>query len=263
MSKTSRSGTIHSVRRYARRRRATRQRAKGARRRFLLEPLERRTLLSGTSATADLNSSGSLLALDSSVSGYVYVDTDSDGVRDSGETGVPGVLITLTGTDNDGSSVNRNAITSSSGYYVFDGLSAGTYQIGEAQPAAMCDGPDSVGIPDAVTGNDLFTQVVISGADNFTENNFGEQGLLADYTSIAWFFSSSPSMEQMLRETIAKGEEKSGNLELAAAIRASASHLNDVGNDPPLTGSDAYTVDENDVLAATAADGVLSQRRRP
>lgn len=33
------------------------------------------------------------------IRGFAYLDKDGDGVRDTGEIGIPGVLITLTGTD--------------------------------------------------------------------------------------------------------------------------------------------------------------------
>ena len=42
--------------------------------------------------------------LSSRINGSVFADADSDGVRDTGETGVAGVTVALTGTDNRGQS---------------------------------------------------------------------------------------------------------------------------------------------------------------
>ena len=39
---------------------------------------------------------------DSSLYGYAYIDADGNGERDASEIGVPGVLITLSGTSDDG-----------------------------------------------------------------------------------------------------------------------------------------------------------------
>ena len=45
------------------------------------------------------------------VSGFVYIDADGDGQRDAGEVGVPGVLVTLSGTDNSNNPVSLEVLT--------------------------------------------------------------------------------------------------------------------------------------------------------
>src|SRR5438093_10689920 len=42
----------------------------------------------------------------SSLSGFVYLDQNNSGVFDAGDTGLSGVTVTLTGTDNSGNAVN-------------------------------------------------------------------------------------------------------------------------------------------------------------
>ena len=70
------------------------------------------------------------------ISGYTYLDSDGDGQRDAGEIGIPGVLITLSGTTTAGTAVNRTTLSTNSGLYVFDEVPAGTYRIIERQPSA-------------------------------------------------------------------------------------------------------------------------------
>src|SRR5262249_22222065 len=70
-----------------------------------------------------------------SLSGYVYNDADNDGVRDVGESGLAGVVVTLSGTDSLGVTVNRTVVTDFTGAYQFDVLKAGTYTVTETQPA--------------------------------------------------------------------------------------------------------------------------------
>jgi hypothetical protein len=65
-----------------------------------------------------------------SVSGYVYMDTNQDRVKDNGETsdGLADV-IQLTGTDIYGNSVNLTTTTDATGFYSFTNLMPGTYTV--------------------------------------------------------------------------------------------------------------------------------------
>lgn len=79
--------------------------------------------------------------LGATVSGSVFVDANNDGARAGGDTGIPGVTLTLTGTDLDGNAVTRSITTDASGNYSFGDLpaaGAGGYTVTEqaAQPVA-------------------------------------------------------------------------------------------------------------------------------
>ena len=54
--------------------------------------------------------------------GYVFVDINDNGVREAGEPGIPGVLITVTGTDDLGQSVRLTDNTDGNGFYQFQYL---------------------------------------------------------------------------------------------------------------------------------------------
>lgn len=75
------------------------------------------------------------------IDGYVWLDTNDNGVRDASEPSIPGVKVTLSGNDNNGGVVKRTATTDANGYYRFDNLLAsdgGGYTVTEqlAQPVA-------------------------------------------------------------------------------------------------------------------------------
>ena len=55
-----------------------------------------------------------------SLSGYVYVDANDNGIREA-EAPISGVTITLTGTTSDGP-VSQTATTDASGFYQFGNL---------------------------------------------------------------------------------------------------------------------------------------------
>ena len=111
----------------------------------------------------------------SSLAGFVYVDADDDGVRDSGEQGIAGVTVTLSGTDDFGRPVSRSTTTAANGAYSFTGLFSGTYTISEVQPAQYLDGRDTQGTPGTgTTQQDRFSNIVLAAGVDGTNNNFGE-----------------------------------------------------------------------------------------
>ncbi|MEJ1959221.1 MAG: SdrD B-like domain-containing protein, partial [Nitrosomonadales bacterium] len=74
-----------------------------------------------------------------SLSGTVFNDVNFNGTLDSGEPGIAGVTLTLTGTDLLGNTVNQTTTTDSTGKYSFTGLltpNGSGYTITETQPAA-------------------------------------------------------------------------------------------------------------------------------
>jgi len=121
-----------------------------------------------------------------SISGNVYLDLDNDGVFDGFESGLDGVTITLTGTDDLGNVINANTTTAADGSYSFTDLRPGTYVVTETQPAAYNDGTDTLGSgfepatgnDDGTVGADTFTSIVIANVNaannDGTGYNFGE-----------------------------------------------------------------------------------------
>src|SRR5262249_25538297 len=85
---------------------------------------------------------GELPVDNSSLAGAVYVDFNANGVRDPGEMGIPGVVVTLTGVDLTGLSISVSVVTDSNGDYIFSNMAPGTYRLTETQPEMFIDGAD-------------------------------------------------------------------------------------------------------------------------
>ncbi|MCC9599007.1 Ig-like domain-containing protein [Stieleria sp. JC731] len=204
------------------------------------------------------------MVMDASLSGFVFIDSDGDGVHGSGEDGLPGVEITLSGTTTGGEQVEQSLLTGNDGSYQFDELSAGTYRISQRQPEATVDGQESSDHSGAVVGSDQVSNLVVSANQNVANVNFAERALKPGYVNMAWFLASTPSQATMLRESVAKGEALAGNQQLADAIRSGAAEApptttdpNPNQNDTPTVAADAYTVAENQTLTVSASNGVL------
>jgi SdrD B-like domain len=110
-----------------------------------------------------------------SLSGTVFADFNNDGQVDFGETGIPGVAIALTGTDDLGHAVSQSQTTDSAGAYVFLNLRPGSYHITETQPAGYVQGIDTVGTAGgSLVATDQFFIQLVQGIDGMNYN-FGEQ----------------------------------------------------------------------------------------
>ena len=114
-----------------------------------------------------------------SLAGEVFLDSNSDGVRDPGEFALSGVRVALTGTDEAGNLVTRMTTTGADGSYLFDLLPAGTYTITELQPAGYFDGDDTLGTvdgePSGTAGNDVFSGITLAGGATGVDYVFAEQ----------------------------------------------------------------------------------------
>src|SRR5262249_53542865 len=111
-----------------------------------------------------------------SLSGFVYTDCNNDGIREPGEEPIANVLLTLTGTNDQGPITPQTTHTDATGFYQFSSLRPGTYTVTETQPAGFFDGLDSRGnvpIPGSV-GTDVINNIVLTAGGEANENNFGE-----------------------------------------------------------------------------------------
>ncbi len=127
-----------------------------------------------------------------SLAGFVYLDANANGVKDAGETGLGGVLVTLQGTDAANTDVSNTATTDAAGAYRFEGLALGTYTLTETQPAFIRDGVASVGSQGGTAGVNVLT-VDVGENTVGVDNNFGELGRSVSTYSIIDFLVSTPA----------------------------------------------------------------------
>ncbi|MCS6975506.1 MAG: carboxypeptidase regulatory-like domain-containing protein [Gemmatales bacterium] len=110
-----------------------------------------------------------------SLSGFVYVDADNDGVKSASELGITGVTLTLTGTDDLGNAVRMTAVTGGDGGYRFDNLRPGNYTVTQTQPDGYLDGKEAVGSAGgSLSANDRISNITLSSGTQGTGYNFGE-----------------------------------------------------------------------------------------
>jgi hypothetical protein len=135
------------------------------------------------------------------LSGYVYLDASDSGQREMSSgvyhPGVPGVPMTLSGTDSGGNAVSRSCVTGSDGSYDFGSLPAGTYKIQETQLKEYNPGKDTPGlIAGATVGTggsaDAITNIALPAGQNGTEYDFCAWGVALAYASEADCLASTP-----------------------------------------------------------------------
>jgi hypothetical protein len=142
-----------------------------------------------------------------SLSGFVHLNAKNDGKDEvlNGKRvhpGVPGVTITLRRTD--GAHPTRTTKTASNGYYQFERLEAGTYQVVESQPAAFIDGKATVGTvagkARGTAGRNRISNVVLGAGQTAVGYNFGEWSLQPRLISLRMFLSSAPPVERTIAQ---------------------------------------------------------------
>lgn len=109
-----------------------------------------------------------------SLSGYVYLDKAKRGVRVSGDPGIKGTTIILTGVDNMGNAVHEVQTTLADGSYSFNNLRPGTYTIQEVQPTGYLPGKADIGTQGGTVGSGQLTNIQLAAGIAGTDNDFGE-----------------------------------------------------------------------------------------
>ena len=168
----------------------------------------------GTTAFSAQTDTASLavgtVATSGSLSGFVYVDSNNDGLRTTStggtHVGLGGVTVRLflqgtggTWTEVAGKSPVQ---THSDGSYSFTNLAAGTYQVRETQPLELVDGKDTAGTVGTATkgtvGEDQ-VQVDLGAGEIGSGYNFGERGLQSSLMSLRMFLASTPPLPQVIQ----------------------------------------------------------------
>ena len=132
------------------------------------------TLTYATSdATGNVGYATATVYIAGRIGGRVYLDADNDGV-DDGEPGIEGVPVALNGTDWRDHSVSLTTVTDQDGYYTFENLSPGTYDLTETQPGTYLDGDDAPGTLGGEAGDDVITSIVLGSGQIGEGYNFAE-----------------------------------------------------------------------------------------
>jgi uncharacterized protein YndB with AHSA1/START domain len=113
------------------------------------------------------------------ITGFVYVDLNNNGIKDANESGIANVIITATSA----TGAPTTTLTGADGSYSLVGLLPGVYTVSETQPGFYTDGRDTHAGVDSPT-NDKFTGVVLAPSATASGYNFGELGIRSDFVSI-------------------------------------------------------------------------------
>ncbi|MEQ8786202.1 MAG: Ig-like domain-containing protein [Pirellulaceae bacterium] len=143
--------------------------------------------------------------LPSTFSGYVFIDANANNIKDAGEVGLAGITVSLEGVEQFGPAVMRQVTTSADGYYNFDDVRPGEYDVFLEAIPFLLDGNDTIHTPGttAAPGFNEF-QVGLAGYDRVhldiellgghsLRTDFGKIGLGAQFISLADFWASGSS----------------------------------------------------------------------
>jgi len=95
-------------------------------------------------------------------------------LRNRGEKGIAGVLVTLVGVDVAGRQVVLRTMTNAQGNYFFTGILPGTYALIERQPRRYADGRDRPGTHGGFVRNDVISGIRLGPNEAARAYLFGE-----------------------------------------------------------------------------------------
>lgn len=127
-----------------------------------------------------------------SITGDVFVDVNENGLREANEPGIDGVIVEL--LDELGNAVLDlddpvTAITGNGGFYLFEDLDGGTYQLHEIQPTGVDDGAELIGSLGGSLPADDTMQLNVHRTDaaDYAFSEFGQQVSSGDTASIGFW----------------------------------------------------------------------------
>ncbi len=118
---------------------------------------------------------GAAESADCALSGFVYADTNGNGIKEPAERPIGGVRVRLRGQygEEGEDDLLRSTLTDAEGAYHFDRLPPGTYTLTEAQPNDYLDGAETLGNAGGEVGKDKFSAIRLSAEQHGTDYNFG------------------------------------------------------------------------------------------
>lgn len=117
-----------------------------------------------------------------SISGFVFADTNMDGQQATTEMGLPNVQVELRQSASP-QTIVQTAITGPDGWYHFEDLDPGTYDIVEVQPANFVDASISPGLvfPSGVAQPDSSLRGTTDGLNAFRNIDLTNRGTAVDF----------------------------------------------------------------------------------
>ena len=109
-----------------------------------------------------------------SLAGVAFDDANNDGIQQSGEGGIGGVVITLSGLDDNDNPVSTTTTTASDGSYSFANLRPGTYALTETPPTSRLDGKDAAGSLGGTTSTDAISGIALAPGGAGTGYTFAQ-----------------------------------------------------------------------------------------
>lgn len=116
------------------------------------------------------------------ISGLVFADANNNNVRDAGESVLPGVSISLTGTTRQGSAINQTTVSNASGAFSFQQVPAGTYQLTRGSVSKFVGDNATAGSLGGIVGPSTISSISLAPGQTglnflFAVRGLGPQGL--------------------------------------------------------------------------------------
>jgi peptidyl-prolyl cis-trans isomerase A (cyclophilin A) len=127
-----------------------------------------------------------------SISGHAFVDLQNTGMFQTGNAGVPGVVVSLNGTTTVNTPVNATATTDANGSYTFQNVLPGTYTLSAPLPTGLLGGTARFSDVAGSQGVETLSNLNFGSGQSLTED-FGFRGMDPHSVTIGQFLTSTTS----------------------------------------------------------------------
>jgi len=166
------------------------------------------------------------------IGNFVWYDSNGNGIQDSGEPGIAGVPVALSG------SASANTVTDANGAYLFSGLSAGSYTVTVGTPGGYVASPSNAGSDPNLDSNGSPANVNLATSASVDHTiDFGFTKALGEIGNFVWHDANGNGLQD-------SGEPGIAGVPVALSGAASANTVTDANGAYLFTGLYAgnYTV---------------------
>jgi cyclophilin family peptidyl-prolyl cis-trans isomerase len=144
------------------------------------------------------------------VTGVVYLNPNNQAF-DAGDTIIPGVSVSLTGSTTQGTPVNVSTTTDATGTFTFFQVAPGTYSLTEGGTGNFVGAPVSIGNLGGTAGNGSISLISVAQGQTGVNYNFSVAGFAPGAVSLRQFLSSTKGIDTTLMSSPGAGNTAADN----------------------------------------------------
>ena len=128
------------------------------------------------------------------LTGTVFIDSNGNGIFDTGEAVLPGIVVSLTGTTSDNQAVTASVTSDANGLFTISNMLPGTYNLSADGGANFVNGNMVFGSLSTPEGVDAISGIQLAAGQTIT-GTIGFRGLAPGAINLSQFLADSTASD--------------------------------------------------------------------